>query len=1123
MAVALVRRTACCALLVALAAAGACGGGGEARQVDAGTDAPADMITIGDTGMPDKPAKQPGEPCATATECGSGQCVEGVCCDTACADACFTCKNPGSEGTCLPALPGTDPGDRCATQDPTSCGTTGVCDGTGACARYSGNAGVVCAVEACVGSMRTTTGTCDNSGECSGSTTQSCMPYQCAADGKTCRTSCMTDTDCVAPNTCVNNSCGKKPLGAACGADAECNSAICAQGRCCSATCTGTCKSCAVAGSEGTCRNVPDGTDPLGQCADEGAMTCGLDGQCNGVGACRKYAVATTCGTDSCSAGAEHPAPRCDTSATCAPGALRSCSPYICGATNCKTSCATSADCVAGFTCIGSVCTQLTNGTPCTSAAMCASGYCEQGVCCNTGCSAACVACNLTGKVGTCSPIAAGTGPLVATQCTDMGSTSCGTDGKCNGAGACRNYAVGTACGAASCTGSTLSSPRSCDGAGACRAATTSSCVPYQCGTAACKTSCATTAADCTSGNTCVAMSCGKIPIGGTCSSGLNSDCASGFCVNNVCCNSACTGTCMSCSLTGSVGTCSPIAAGDAPLVASQCPMAAATTCGNDGTCNGAGACRKYAVGTQCVAGSCTVSTFTSARLCDGAGVCAAATTSPCGKYKCDAAGAACRTTCTADADCVSPNICNAGTCTLKPTGSACTMATECDSGFCAQGYCCNQACTGTCKSCAITGSVGTCSNVANGTAPTPATQCATTAATTCGTDGTCNGAGACRSWPTGTQCAAATCTGSTQTPQRTCDGAGVCRSVTSSLCDPYLCDTTAAKCKTTCTTAADCVTTNLCVTGSCGKLADGQPCAMASDCAHNFCQQGVCCGTACTGTCASCALPGTMGTCTAVPAGQDPLTQCADQGAATCGTDGSCNGSGACRKYASGTTCVAASCTGTTLTPAATCNTSNACVTPANVSCAPYGCGTGACKTTCTATSDCAGPPYVCIGSTCTANTMLTVSLFGSSANAQWIYVTLRIKNDGTSAIPLSDLTLRYWYTYDTSPIVTQADMCTYTFTPPAQCNNVTRTWVTGLSPAKTMADAYYQIGFVAAAGSLNAGATAEFQLGWHKNDWGNFTQTNDYSFNGATAFTTTTKVTVYRVGVLVYGTEPP
>ena len=31
------------------------------------------------------------------------------------------------------------------------------------------------------------------------------------------------------------------------------------------------------------------------------------------------------------------------------------------------------------------------------------------------------------------------------------------------------------------------------------------------------------------------------------------------------------------------------------------------------------------------------------------------------------------------------------------------------------------------------------------------------------------------------------------------------------------------------------------------------------------------------------------------------------------------------------------------------------------------------------------------------------------------------------------------------------------------------------------------------------------------------------DYSFNGLNAFTATTKVTVYRVGTLVYGTEPP
>jgi hypothetical protein len=139
-----------------------------------------------------------------------------------------------------------------------------------------------------------------------------------------------------------------------------------------------------------------------------------------------------------------------------------------------------------------------------------------------------------------------------------------------------------------------------------------------------------------------------------------------------------------------------------------------------------------------------------------------------------------------------------------------------------------------------------------------------------------------------------------------------------------------------------------------------------------------------------------------------------------------------------------------------------------------------------------------------------------------QWIWVTLQITNDGTAALAMSDLTLRYWYTYDTTPIVAQADQCGYAFSPPGTCSNIVRSWAT-VAPAKTTADSYYQVGFTAAAGSLNAGATAEFGLAFHKNDWTNFTQANDYSYNGASVFASTTKIAVYRSGVLVYGTEPP
>ena len=148
-------------------------------------------------------------------------------------------------------------------------------------------------------------------------------------------------------------------------------------------------------------------------------------------------------------------------------------------------------------------------------------------------------------------------------------------------------------------------------------------------------------------------------------------------------------------------------------------------------------------------------------------------------------------------------------------------------------------------------------------------------------------------------------------------------------------------------------------------------------------------------------------------------------------------------------------------------------------------------------------------------------------TVSVQWITTAMQITNNGTMAVPLSDLTVRYWYTFDTLPDggtpVAQASMCNYTFTPPGACGNVTfATWVR-VMPAKMNADYYSQIGFMAAAGNLNPGATAEFQVQFHKNDWTFFTQNTDYSFNGLNAFTATTKVTVYRVGTLVYGTEPP
>lgn len=61
-----------------------------------------------------------------------------------------------------------------------------------------------------------------------------------------------------------------------------------------------------------------------------------------------------------------------------------------------------------GVDCGGADCAPCSMG--CTSDADCAMGmYCVDGVCCNTPCTEDCKACNLAGKVGTCSTLSKGT------------------------------------------------------------------------------------------------------------------------------------------------------------------------------------------------------------------------------------------------------------------------------------------------------------------------------------------------------------------------------------------------------------------------------------------------------------------------------------------------------------------------------------------------------------------------------------------------------------------------------------------------------------------------------------------------------------------------------------------
>ena len=220
----------------------------------------------------------------------------------------------------------------------------------------------------------------------------------------------------------------------------------------------------------------------------------------------------------------------------------------------------------------------------------------------------------------------------------------------------------------------------------------------------------------------------------------------------------------------------------------------------------------------------------------------------------------------------------------VSPVGVSCVSATECASGFCADGLCCQTACGGTCQSCALPTSLGTCALIPAGGPPTKATQCPAENVSTCGLDGTCDGTGKCRSHQTGTVCKTGTCDSGSIVGIYVCDGAGTCKPGASAVCAPFSCDPTTNLCFPTCTSDAQCGSGRRCTSnGLCGLV--GRPsCALDDECASGHCIGGICCNTDCAGPCRSCNLIGLEGTCSPLQAGaSDP----------ECPTCGLCDGLG--------------------------------------------------------------------------------------------------------------------------------------------------------------------------------------------------------------------------------------
>ena len=465
----------------------------------------------------------------------------------------------------------------------------------------------------------------------------------------------------------------------------------------------------------------------------------------------------------------------------------------------------------------------------------CPSGYCVDGVCCE-GASltttdppscGTCERCDSSANPGICEPVRSADDP---DSCA--APNTCGPEGTCGlpdgepctpGVTTCASgHCVDGFCCDAACDGAcdvcnagTLGWPEAVDGV--CTIAPAgypSTCAPYTCdGTnASCAVGCASDA-ECVASSHCSELTelCeDDFATGAPCSRAAQ--CESGFCVDGVCCDGACDGICEACTAAAKAtgtgdGECGPVKEGTDPD--DDCPDDGAASCQRDGVCDGAGACRLYASGTECKAADCGDGNAPTTYACDGSGTCVSESEADCAPNLC--VDGACATTCSTNDDCAEDAICDDGICVTKSElGEACTSADECVSGHCVDGFCCDSACLDQCAACDAPGSEGTCTAIVgapHGDRPAcesgdenvcAAAQCDGTTTTSC--TGFVN---------EGQPCREASCTDGVETLPASCDGQGSCPAAQTRECAPYVCKGSA--CATSCESDADCAGPHVC------------------------------------------------------------------------------------------------------------------------------------------------------------------------------------------------------------------------------------------------------------------------------------------------------------------------